>query len=172
MFTEGALSRPPGERNRDRLSGASRTPVEQNRDPRQVGQPKWLLLDIGRNILPPIRSIGSRLASFIKPPLPVAIRTLEPTHVSLAQHSSDSRQHRPHISAAIAAQVNDPALWLLRLQIQHNSVQLLRKVLEVRAIFLPLRVPGNTHRNNHVCEDPSPAAINVPFHPLPRRKRR
>src|SRR2546427_10716147 len=115
MLAKRTFSAATSKRDRDRFTRTSGPPVKQNSDTRQLGERKRRLLHVGGNLFLPLWRSRSRFPSFVKPRLSLAIPGLECTQICFAQHSTDSCQHWPHISTAIATQINEPAVRLLGL---------------------------------------------------------
>src|SRR5690348_7790689 len=164
MLAERARTRTPGERNGHRLTRTTGSSVKQQRHPRQLRKCERWLLHFARNFLLPIYHAIPRLPRPINPRRSLVIDGDKRPQIALANHYADTRQHRPHIAAAIAPQVNDPPLRFLGLQVHHDAMQLVNELLKIRPIFLPFRIRPYAHGNCHMSEDPGAVSVDMPLH--------
>src|ERR1700674_3040173 len=119
---------------------------------------------MGCDVILALRWAYPDLACFVEPRLALTIRRHKSAQISFAQHGSDSRQHRPHVSATVAPKIDYRDVWLPGLQIHHDTVELFSKLLKIIRVLLPFRILADAHRRDDVGEDSSIAAVDVALH--------
>ena len=112
------------ESNGDGFGRARRAAVHQNRHWR-LGRSTQsrLLVQVERNSFDTTGIAGPGLAILVEPG-DVAVGGNEGARRAITQDRSDAGKHRPHIAAGVAAQVDDPALGILRRDIGQNAADI------------------------------------------------